>query len=51
MLIIRIKTRDIIRVARKLELKRARLLAISSDTRYYDMLYALDQQGTDEDEG
>lgn len=45
MLIVRIKTRDLVRVTRKFELKRARLLAIVSTEETYEMIYALDEYG------
>jgi hypothetical protein len=43
MLIIRIKTRDLLRVTRKFETKRARVLAITSEDQTFDVLYAVDE--------
>ncbi len=43
MLVIRIKTRDLLRVTRKFETKRARVLAITSRDQEFDILYAVDE--------
>ncbi len=43
MLLIRIKTQDLLRVSRKFETKRARLLAIISEDQNFDILYAVDE--------
>ena len=43
MLILRIRTSDPLRVTRKYESKRARLLAITSEEHTYAMLYAVDE--------
>jgi hypothetical protein len=43
MLIIRIKTKDLLRVTRKFEAKRVRLLAITSEDQNFDILYAMDE--------
>jgi hypothetical protein len=43
MLIVRIKTRDLFRVTRKCESKRARLLAITCEGQNYELLYAMDE--------
>lgn len=43
MLILRIKTTDPLRVVRKYESKRARLLAVTSDDPTYSMLYVMDE--------
>jgi len=43
MLILRIKTTDPLRVVRKYECKRARLLAVTSEDPTYSMLYVLDE--------
>lgn len=43
MLVVRIKTRNPLRVIRKYEAKRARLLAITSEDNTYSMLYVMDE--------
>lgn len=43
MLILRIKTRDPLRVVRKYEAKRARLLAVASEEQTFSMLYVMDE--------
>jgi hypothetical protein len=43
MLILRIKTRDPLRVIRKYESRRARLLAVTSGDLNYLMLYVMDE--------
>ncbi len=43
MLILRIKTKDPLRVVRKYESKRARLLAVTSEDLAYSMLYVMDE--------
>lgn len=43
MLILRIKTEDPLRVMRKYEGKRARLLAVTSGEQTYSMFYAVDE--------
>lgn len=43
MLILRIKTRDPLRVIRKYESKRARLLAVTSEEQTFSMLYTIDE--------
>jgi len=43
MIILRIRTIDPIRVTRKYESKRARLLAVTSEDQTYSMLYAMDE--------
>jgi hypothetical protein len=43
MLIIRIKTRDLLRVTRKFDTKRARILAVTSEDQSFDVLYAVDE--------
>jgi hypothetical protein len=43
MLIVRIKTKDLLRVTRKCEAKRARLLAITGEGSNYDLLYVMDE--------
>jgi hypothetical protein len=43
MLIIRIKTQDLLRVTRKFETKRARALAITNEDQHFDILYAMDE--------
>ncbi len=42
MLVLRIKTTNPLRVVRKYEAKRARLLAVTSENETYSMLYAMD---------
>jgi hypothetical protein len=43
MFILRIETRDPLRVTRKFESKRARLLAVTSEDKTFSMLYAMDE--------
>jgi hypothetical protein len=43
MLILRIKTTDPLRVVRKYEAKRARLLAVTSEEQTFSMLYVMDE--------
>jgi len=43
MLILRIKTRNPLRVIRKYETKRARLLAVTSGDLNFSMLYVMDE--------
>ncbi len=42
-LVIRIKTKNLLRVTRKYECKQARLLSIGGEGQNYDLLYAMDE--------